>query len=153
MKYAYFLILFCFISKTGTAQQTNMILDEVEIPAKLLPYSNPVTDTRDPAVVEEKARSVDENEKEILSRVADAYRIHVLSIDAQVQGDLVQAETYINDSFRTIQMLMDDFPEVQNNRRFTELYRSVMAEHQEFYGISEPMNKEEGEVFAIQEEL
>lgn len=152
MKYLYILVLLCFITEATHAQNTNRIINEAQIPAKLLPYSNPITDSRE-EITRENAQTIDEIEKETLRRISDVYRIHVLSIDAQVQGDLVQAESYINDAFRSIQMLMDDFPEVQNNRRFTELYRSVMAEHQEFYGISEPMNKEEGEVFAIQEEL
>jgi membrane-bound lytic murein transglycosylase D len=52
-----------------------------------------------------------------------------------------------------IQSLMDDYPEIQNNRRFAELYRSVMAEHSEFYGITEMRSEVEGDIFAIQEEL
>lgn len=152
MKYVYILVLLCFITEAPRAQNTKKVINEAQIPAKLLPYSNPITDSRE-EITRENAQTIDEIEKETLRRISDVYRIHVLSIDAQVQGDLVQAENYINDAFRSIQMLMDDYPEVQNNRRFTELYRSVMAEHQEFYGISEPMNKEEGEVFAIREEL
>lgn len=152
MKYLYFLVLFSFASGTALSQNQARIIDEVKIPAKLLPYSNPITDSRD-EILPENELSLDEMAKETLRRISDVYRIHVLSIDAQVQGDLVQAESYINDSFRAIQALMDDYPEVQNNRRFAELYRSVMAEYQEFYGISEPLNEVEGDVFAIQNEL
>lgn len=153
MKYAYILVILCFINELTYAQSQNKIIDEVQIPAKLLPYANPITDSRDEITTQEDARTVDEIERETLRRISDVYRIHVLSIDAQVQGDLVQAENYINDAFRSMQELMDDHPEVQNNRRFSELYRSVMAEYQEFYGISEPMNEVEGDIFAIQNEL
>src|SRR5690625_6489659 len=48
---------------------------------------------------------------------------------------------------------MDDYPEIQNNRRFSELYRSVMAEHSEFYGIAEVQRETEGDIFEIREEL
>lgn len=155
MKYTYTLILFILITPSllsGQDQARIIDIDEVKIPAKLLPYSNPVTEPGQNAVSETR-RSLDGFEKEVLGRIADIYRIQVLSIDAQVQGDLVQAENYINEAFRSIQLLMDDFPEIQNNRRFSELYRSVLAEYQEFYAISEPMNQVEGEIFAIQEEL
>lgn len=151
MKYVYTLVLSLLIAPCLFAQQTR-ITNEIKVPVKLLPYSNPVTDTGvEPET--EKTRDLDDFEKDVLSRISDVYRIHVLSIDAQVQGDLVQAENYINDAFRSIQNLMDDYPEIQNNRRFTELYRSVMAEYQEFYAISEPMNEAEGDIFAIREEL
>ncbi|MEX0904082.1 MAG: LysM peptidoglycan-binding domain-containing protein [Balneolaceae bacterium] len=153
MKYLYILVILCFITNTSHAQDQNRIINEVKIPVKLLPYSNPITDSKEEAVAEGQGLSVNEIERETLRRISDIYRIQVLSIDAQVQGDLVQAENYINDAFRSIQMLMDDYPEVQSNRRFSELYRSVMAEYQEFYGISEPMNQVEGDVFAIQDEL
>jgi len=88
-----------------------------------------------------------------MARISDVYRIHVMAIEAQIQNDLVQAEVHINDAFASIQELMDDFPEIQNNQRFVALYRSVMAEYREFYAISEPMNEVEGDIFAIQEEL
>jgi len=95
----------------------------------------------------------DDLQKEQLSRISDVYRMHVLSIESQLKNDLLQAESYINDALASIQSLMDDYPEIQNERRFAELYRTVMAEYREFYGISESGNKVEGEIFAIQEEL
>lgn len=119
----------------------------------MLPYTNPLTESRDETEVQRDSQEVTEIDKEILRRISNAYKMHVLAIDAQVQGDLVQAEDYINEAFASIQSMMDDFPEVQNNRRFTELYRSVMAEHSEFYGIEEVKNGAEGEIFEIREEL
>ena len=110
-------------------------------------------ESRDEVEVQTDTQEVTEVDKEILRRISNAYKMHVLAIDAQVQGDLVQAEDYINKAFASIQSMMDDFPEVQNNRRFTELYRSVMAEHSEFYGIENVKNGTEGEIFEIREEL
>src|SRR5690625_5940275 len=97
--------------------------------------------------------SFNETDTEFLRRISDVYKLHVLSIDSQVQGDLIEAENYINESFASIQSLMDDYPEIQNNRRFSELYRSVMAEHSEFYGIAEVQRETEGDIFEIREEL
>lgn len=119
----------------------------------MLPYTNPLIESRDEVEVQTDTQEVTEADKEILRRISNAYKLQVLAIDAQVQGDLVQAEDYINKAFAAIQSMMDDFPEVQNNRRFAELYRSVMAEHSEFYGIEQVKNGVEGEIFTIREEL
>jgi len=152
MKRTVLLLLTFFVVQTLYAQDSNRA-DEIEIPVKLLPYSNPLTDSRHDEPREEILAEQSELDKEILKRISDVYRVQVLAIDSQVQGDLVQAETYINQAFASIQSLMDDYPEVQNNRRFAELYRTVMAEHSEFYGITETRREVEGDVFEIQEEL
>ncbi len=152
MKRSVLLLLTFFVVQALYAQDTNRVND-IDIPVKLLPYSNPLTDTRQNEPREEIVAEQSELDKEILRRISDVYRIQVLAIDAQIQGDLVQAETYINQAFGSIQSLMDDYPEVQNNRRFAELYRTVMAEHSEFYGITEARSEVEGDVFEIQEEL
>lgn len=120
---------------------------------KLLPYSNPLTETREKSELSGDIAVQTEMDVEVLRRISNVYKRHVLAIDAQVQGDLVQAESYINESFAAIQSLMDDYPEIQNNRRFTELYRSVMAEHSEFYGITETRSETEGDIFEIRSEL
>lgn len=153
MKKIFLLVILFLFSQTIVAQETASDIKQIEIPAKLLPYSNPLTETRDESNVGEDPRIIDDLEKETLRRISNAYRVHVLSIDAQVQGDLVQAESYINEAFAAIQDLMDDYPEIQNNRRFAELYRSVMAEHAEFYGITEMESGTKGEIFEIRNEL
>jgi len=147
---ALLLLSFLFVNTLFAQGQS---AEEIDIPTKLLPYANPLTDAKQdqPELVNVGERS--ELDNEILKRISDIYRIQVLAIDSQVQGDLVQAETYINRAFEGIQSLMNEFPEVQNNRRFTELYRTVMAEHSEFYGITETRRETEGDVFEIQKEL
>lgn len=153
MKQLLLLLSFCLIGTVAYSQNQAENETEADVPVKLLPYSNPLTESRDELHVETDTQTVTEVDKEILRRISNAYKVHVLAIDAQVQGDLVQAEEYINKAFAAIQSMMDDFPEVQNNRRFAELYRSVMAEHSEFYGITEAKNRTEGEIFEIREEL
>lgn len=147
------LIVFCMSAQDLFSQDRDQTDRDIDPPVKLLPYSNPFTETRDDTLMIQDPAELDDLQKETLRRISNAYRLHVLAIDAQVQGDLVQAEHYINEAFGAIQSLMDDFPEVQNNRRFAELYRSVMAEHSEFYGITEARPETEGDIFAIQEEL
>lgn len=152
MKQTVLLLLTFFITQPLFAQDSTRT-DEIEIPVKLLPYSNPLTETQQEQPRRETLGEQTELDKEVLRRISDVYRIQVLAIDSQVQGDLVQTEAYINQAFGAIQSLMDEYPEVQNNRRFAELYRTVMAEHSEFYGITETRREVEGDVFEIQEEL
>lgn len=153
MKKIYLLLTLCFISSSLFAQQSSKTGDDLNVPVKLLPYSNPLlSDGEEPAEISTD-RELGNLEKEMMTRISDVYRMQVLAIDSQVHGDLIQAESYINDAFAAIQALMDDYPEIQSNRRFSELYRSVLAEYREFYAISDPANETEGEVFAVQNEL
>lgn len=154
MKITYLLSIFIMCSSIATAQQTTITdTSGNEVPKKLIPYTNPLLNVGEDRIVAEETRELGVIEKETMTRISDVYRIHVLAIDAQIQDDLVQAEIHINDAFASIQGLMDDYPEIQNNQRFVALYRSIMAEYREFYAISEPMNDVEGDIFAIQEEL
>jgi membrane-bound lytic murein transglycosylase D len=152
MKLATLSIFICLFAQNMTAQTSGQQTGS-EVPVKLLPYANPLTESNEDAVVKEERTLPDDLDKEFLRRISDTYRLHVLAIDAQIQGDLVQAERYINDAFASIQGMMDDYPELQSNRRFAELYRSVMAEHSEFYGITESRTETEGDIFEIREEL
>ncbi|MEX2463108.1 MAG: LysM peptidoglycan-binding domain-containing protein, partial [Balneolaceae bacterium] len=146
-------LIISLAASVGFAQQNQSEKIEVEVPVKLLPYSNPLTETMDVSTNENSIASHTEMDIEVLRRISNVYKRHVLAIDAQIQGDLVQAESYINESFAAIQSLMDDYPEIQNDRRFAELYRSVIAEHSEFYGITETRSETEGDIFEIRSEL
>lgn len=92
-------------------------------------------------------------ERDLLIRINDIYHLHTLSLQAQIDDDIVAAEEFINSAVTTSQRLMDEMPELQSNRRFIALFRTVMTEYQEFYGILEPMGDIEGDIFAIHEEL
>lgn len=96
---------------------------------------------------------VDEIERELLHNIANIYRMHVLSLDAQLNSDLISAEKYIIDGLTSIQNLLDEYPEAQSNKRLAELYRTVMIEYQSFYGITEPIRESEGDIFAVLSEM
>jgi len=153
MKQALLFLTFWMIGTATLAQQNQPTIPDVEMPPALLPYSNPLLESREETGFQATPVINGELEREILRRISNVYKRHVLAIDAQVLGDLVSAENYINEAFAAIQSLMDDYPEVQSNRRFTELYRSVMAEHSEFYGITEIRTETEGDIFDIRAEL
>lgn len=90
---------------------------------------------------------------ELIQRLAYIYRVHLLAMEAQINDDLVTAEDYITDALHALQTLMDDHPDVRNSRQFAELYRTVMTEYQEFYGIADPVVDVQGEIFKVHREL
>ena len=141
----------------GLAQQQEqeVQLEEVPMPAKLLPYNNPMLSDDEGLTAEERKSdpNLDDFQKEIMRRIADIYRMHVNALEAQVQDDPLSAETHITDALNAMQALLDTYPEVQSNERFSALYRSVMTEYRAFYGVEDSSKQVEGEIFAIQEEL
>ncbi len=88
-----------------------------------------------------------------LQRLAYIYRVHLLSLEAQINDDLISAEEYITDGLLALQNLMDDDPGIQSSRQFTELYRTVMTEYQEFYGITDSIVNVNGEIFQVHQEM
>lgn len=151
------IILFLSIGSLQAQQQdsSRIVLEAEEVPVKLLPYNNPIVPSKyDLGSSQEPVRkNLDDFQKEILSRIASVYRSNINAIEAQIQNSPLQAEKHITDALTDLQNLMDDYPEVQSDRRFNEVYRSVMAEYREFYGIQKTEQEVEGEVFAIHKEL
>jgi membrane-bound lytic murein transglycosylase D len=92
-------------------------------------------------------------DRELMIRIASIYRLYLDAIDAQINDDLISAEKFITDALSDIQRLVEDYPEAQSSRRMAELYRSVMTEYYVFYGISEPIQATEGDIFAILDEM
>ncbi|MDX1618230.1 MAG: LysM peptidoglycan-binding domain-containing protein [Balneolaceae bacterium] len=140
---------------TGREVDTQVELEPVPVSQKLLPYNNPMLPLQYsfPDSTEPDIKKMDDFQKEIMNQIAAIYRVHIDAIEAQVKDDPLTAEKYINSALSSLQELLDEYPEVQSNRRFNELYRSVMAEYREFYGIQDPAKQVEGEIFAIQKEL
>ncbi|MEQ8523223.1 LysM peptidoglycan-binding domain-containing protein [Gracilimonas sp.] len=144
-----------FIAPGISAQDTTATLDLKDMPLRLLDYKSPMQGIEDgDGVIQQPAmQELDNFQKDIMSRISDIYRIHIKAMEAQVSNDPLEAEAQINDAVAATQGLLDDYPEIRGDRRFTELYRSVISEYRQFYGITEVGNEPEGEIFAIQEEL
>lgn len=146
---------FCMATgSVATAQDSAAAIEAKEMPLRLLPYTNPMQGVE----AEESERplnftELDSFQKDVMSRIADIYRTHVLALEAQVNNDPVQAETHINDAVNASQELLDDYPEIRSDRRFAELSRAVVGEYRNFYGITDAEDEPEGEIFAIQEDF
>ncbi|HAC16840.1 MAG TPA: lytic transglycosylase [Bacteroidetes bacterium] len=144
------LLLTCaFFTPALTAQQSGVDnLSDLR-----LDYIEPVNLKQAPSIPKSVPVGIDELERDLMISLANIYRQHVLSLDAQVNGDLVSAEKYIIDGLTAFQGIMEEYPEVQSNRRVAELYRTLMAEYQAFYGITEPIKESEGDIFAALNEM
>lgn len=154
-KTAIAIIFGLFFSPSLLAQDTTATIDQKDMPLRLLDYTNPMQQMNEREGLQEQPAftELDNFQKDIMSRISDIYRIHVNAMEAQVNNDPLEAETQINDALAATQGLLDDYPEISSDRRFTELYRTVISEYRQFYGITETGNEPEGEIFAIQEEL
>lgn len=117
------------------------------VPLPQLPYEPPV-------VVDVRVGSVSEDsEREMMRRITDVYRVHVRHLEAMMADDVLSAESALLDGLSMLQSIIDEYPEAASNRRYTELYRTVMIEYHAFYGITEPIRDSEGEIFAILDEM
>jgi membrane-bound lytic murein transglycosylase D len=144
------LLLSCaFFTPVVFAQQSD--LDNVS--DLRLDYIEPVNLKQAPSTPKSVPVGIDELERDLLQMLANIYRQHVLSLDAQINDDLVSAEKYIIDGLTAFQSIIEEYPEVQSNRRVVELYRTLMAEYQSFYGITEPIKESEGDIFAALNEM
>lgn len=150
------LILVIGIS-TGIAQQQNLEIElrAAPMPPKLLPYNDPMVMEDDVFAFKDQPvqNELDDFQKDVMKKIAVIYRLNVKAIEAQIQNDPLSAEKNIIDALNALQHLLEAYPEVQSDQRFSELYRSVMTEYRKFYGVTGSTNRVEGEIFAVREEL
>lgn len=99
------------------------------------------------------AKPLDDLEKELMRRMREIYEIHIASVNDQIEDKPVSAEENITTALKRVNDLLEDYPEIQRNDRFTELYRTVYTEYRSFYGIEEVDNQEKGEVFEVHRAL
>jgi len=158
LQISFYVLLVSFLT-VGTVQaQTETSknkLEKVEVPVRLLPEENLYLSIQQDTVQNKilESKPLDQFQKDILSRITDVYRLQIRAMEAQINEDWIEAESNITNALTAIQQLLDDYPEVQDNRRFAELYRSVLSEYEEFYGIEDPEDGVKGEVFAIREQF
>ncbi len=148
------------ISPSLAQQSSDGTLQKDPLGSHMLPYDNPMKlelleNDPAPATADTLVSRVnlDRHEKETMQRMSQIYQLLKNTIDAQVQNNSLRAENNLNEAFTALQDLIDEYPKVQNTRRFNELYRSLMNEYREFYGITEPVDEVQGEIFAIREEM
>lgn len=118
----------------------------------MLPYPNPMLSKPAAASVNPPASGWDPG-RDLLGRISEIYKLQVATLEAQMAGDELSAEDHLIRAIGELQALLAEEPEVRTERRFAELYRSVMAEYKEFYGVEVSGARADGEVFSVLEEL
>ncbi|HLR31245.1 MAG TPA: LysM peptidoglycan-binding domain-containing protein [Fodinibius sp.] len=152
------LFLTLIISFSASAQESDssipIQLKEVPPAEMLLPYNNPLQE-KEEAIAPDSSWSGESGDvgKSTMQHIAGIYKVHVQAMEAQLNDKPLKAEKYITDALNGLQDLLDRYPELQSEQRFSALYRSVMTEYRKFYGITESEIQAEGKIFAIQEEL
>lgn len=96
---------------------------------------------------------LDNKQKELMRRMGKIYETHLQAVRNQINDEPLQAERNITKALKAVQTLIEEYPEVQQEDRFTELYRTVYTEYRSFYGIEEIENEERGEIFAVKRAL
>lgn len=144
--------LFLALGSCAAIAQDDAILETKPMPEVVLPFDNPIEHLTDQHR-QLALSTAQEISPQLSSRIADIYELHIRGMRAQINNDLVEAEEYIIKALEELQAMMEDAPEVQSHRKFTELYRTVMAGYQEFYGVDEPLNQSYGDIFAVRQEM
>lgn len=142
--------------KEAQDKREQEVVPEQHTQKKLLPYENPFSrelDAQEQTVEAEERRLPQGEEAVLMKTISEIYRLHLDAMQAQLEGDQLAAETKITEAIDGVQKMLETWSDIQSDRRFAELYRTVMAEYQLFYGISASEGQVSGEVFAVMEEL
>mgnify|MGYP005841638299 CR=1 FL=1 len=146
------LLLLAFqLPAQAQVRSDNLQIDR--LPDYLAPYLNSFQNLNQVGKGQENGINLDDKQKKILHRIAFIYRLEVLAIEAKLNNDPLSTEKHIADAISQMQDLINDYPNIQNSSQFNELYRTVMTEYREFYGVADPVNKVKGDIFAIHKEM
>lgn len=85
---------------------------------------------------------------DLARRVARLYANQSEMLVAEVEGDIDRYEDLLDATMRDLRQLAQR-PGVLEQPRFRELYRSVMTEHEQYYGPDTDLALERGDIFAI----
>lgn len=87
-------------------------------------------------------------ERQILHRISQAYLLQYRITRAQANGDLGSVEKYLDQAMDEVEILVDQ-PEISIDPRFRELFRTIVTEHETFFGTNPDERKEYGAIFAL----
>jgi membrane-bound lytic murein transglycosylase D len=85
---------------------------------------------------------------ELARRIARLYAKQSEILVAEVEGDTERYEELLDATMRDLRQLVQR-PGVLEQARFRELYRSVLTEHEQYYGPDPDLAFQRGDVFAV----
>jgi membrane-bound lytic murein transglycosylase D len=90
------------------------------------------------------------DQKQRLHRMADLYRYQAELLAAQAREDHEVVEALFDRLMTEVAAIVSE-PEVLDDPRFRELYRSVVTEYESYYGFSDTLYVQQGDIFAWRE--
>ncbi len=91
-------------------------------------------------------------EAQILRRMARIYEYQGKLLTARAQGDFASVEELLDLSAAALKVLLGQ-PGIMENVQFHELYRTVIAEHESYYGFSDSLAIQQGDIYRIRNEI
>jgi membrane-bound lytic murein transglycosylase D len=101
----------------------------------------------------DRSRSDSLSEQQLVRRIADLYRQQSNILIAQLRDDEAATDTLLQEAMDELRRLSKR-PEALAHRRFRELYRTLVHEHEAFYGTPDPeLSLPRGGIFALREDM
>lgn len=90
------------------------------------------------------------SEKQILLRMGRIYDFQSKLMAAKARGDNEAAEELLDVSMSSLAVLVEQ-PYIQDNPQYRELYRSVVTEYEQYYGFSDTLSLQRGDIYKFRE--
>ena len=87
-------------------------------------------------------------ERQIMNRISRAYLLQSRIIKARTNADWRSAEYYLDQAMSEVSILADQSSLV-NEPKFRELFRTIVTEHEAFFGTDPAERQEYGSIFAL----
>jgi len=101
----------------------------------------------------DRSRSDSLSEQQLVRRIADLYRQQSNILIAQLRNNDAATDTLLQQAMGELRRLAKR-PEALAHRRFRELYRTLVHEHEAFYGTPDPeLSIPRGGIFALREDM
>jgi len=90
-------------------------------------------------------------EKEIQLRLAHLHRLYANVLTYRAAGNTEQVELFLEQAMEALRDLARA-PGIENDRRFGEVYRAIMAEYEDYYG-PDSLAEQQGDIYALRDAL
>jgi len=94
----------------------------------------------------------DLSSNQIMNRMSRAYLLQSRIIKARTNGDWPTVEYSLDEAMSEMRVLSKQSSMI-NDARFQELYRTIVTEHEDYYGIDPDERQEYGDVFALRNNM
>ena len=91
-------------------------------------------------------------QEQILRRMGRIYGYQAEIMSAQARGDERVVEDMIDISMSALSALLQQ-PDMLNNEQFQDLYRTVVAQHERYFGFSDSLAIQRGDIYHVRDHM